>query len=60
MSKNIDLHEALKYSYADKSKQMTAFKKQGYNYDSMLSNHNQQVYYNPNEKLLIVNVVHTI
>ena len=59
MSKNIDLHEALKYSYADKSKQMTAFKKQGYNYDSMLSNHNQQVYYNPNEKNLIVNVAGT-
>ena len=55
----IDLHEALKYSYADKNKQMNAFKQQGYNYDSMLSNHNQQVYYNPNEKNLIVNVAGT-
>ena len=55
----IDLHEALKYSYADKGKQMNAFKQQGYNYDSMLSNHNQQVYYNPTERNLIVNVAGT-
>ena len=28
----------------------------GYRYDDDLSNHNQQVYYNPNEKKLLVNV----
>jgi hypothetical protein len=53
---NIDLHDVLKNSYADKNIQMKSLKKHGYNYDSMLSNHNQQVYHNPNSNDLIVNV----
>jgi hypothetical protein len=38
---------------------MNSLKKNGYNYDSMLSNHNQQVYFNPNTNKLIVNVAGT-
>jgi tetratricopeptide (TPR) repeat protein len=56
---DVDLYDVLKNSYADKKKQMEALKRNGYNYDSMLSNHNQQVYYNPNDKKLIVNVAGT-
>jgi hypothetical protein len=59
MSSTLNLHDVLKTSYASKDKQMKAFKREGYNYDSMLSNHNQQVYYNPNDKDLIVNVAGT-
>jgi hypothetical protein len=53
------LHDVLKNSYADKKKQMEGLKRNGYNYDSMLSNHNQQVYYNPNDKKLLVSVAGT-
>ena len=49
MSKR-SLHEVIKLSYADKQKQMNGLKKNGYNYDSRLSNDNHQVYYNPNEQ----------
>jgi hypothetical protein len=59
MSGKINLYDVLKNSYADKNKQMNSLKKEGYKYDSMLSNHNQQVYYNPNEKKLILNVAGT-
>ncbi len=52
----VDLYDVLKNSYSDKKKQMDSLKRNGYNYDSMLSNHNQQVYYNPNDRKLIVNV----
>ena len=56
---NLDLHEVLKHSYADKNKQMNAFKNKGYNYDNNLSNHNQQVYHNKATNDLIVNVTGT-
>jgi hypothetical protein len=52
----MNLYDVLKNSYADKKKQMEGLKKYGYNYDSMLSNHNQQVYYNPKDQNLVVNV----
>jgi hypothetical protein len=55
----VDLYDVLKNSYSDKKKQMDSLKRNGYNYDSMLSNHNQQVYYNPTDRKLIVNVAGT-
>jgi len=46
---DITLHDALKSSYGDK-KARQKLANAGYQYDSMLSNHNQQVYYHPMEK----------
>jgi hypothetical protein len=44
------LHDVIKNSYAkNKAKSM-----KGYNLDENLSNHNQQVYYNPNKKSLLL------
>ena len=54
----VNLYDALKSSYGDKRSQDT-LKRAGYNYDSMLSNHNQQVWHNPNEKKLLYNVAGT-
>lgn len=54
----INLHDALKSSYGDR-KARDQLKNSGYNYDSMLSNHNQQVWYNPNTKKMLFNVAGT-
>ena len=49
------LHDVIKNSYAkNKAKSM-----KGYNLDEGLSNHNQQVYYNPNNKKLLYSVTGT-
>lgn len=58
MSVSIDLYDALKSSYGDK-KSKEKLSNAGYNYDSILSNHNQQVYYNPKENKLLYNVAGT-
>ena len=42
----VSLHNVLKNSYKSKP----AENMNGYKLDKSLSNHNQQVYYNPNEK----------
>ncbi len=55
---SIKLYDALKSSYGDKKSQQQ-LKNAGYNYDSMLSNHNQQVWYNPNTKKMLFNVAGT-
>lgn len=55
---SVNLHDALKSSYGDKRARET-LKRAGYNYDSMLSNHNQQVWHNPNTKKLLYNVAGT-
>ena len=55
---SINLYDALKSSYGDKKSQ-DKLKSSGYNYDSMLSNHNQQVWYNPNTKKMLFNVAGT-
>ncbi len=55
---NVSLYDALKSSYGNQeSKQHLA--DAGYKYDSMLSNHNQQVWYNPYQKKLLFNVAGT-
>ena len=52
---NLLLHDVLKNSYAkNKSKSM-----KGYNLDEKLSNHNQQVYYNPTNKKLLYSIAGT-
>ena len=53
----VPLYDVLKAGY-DKTKR-NDLNKYGYNYDSMLSNSNQQVYFNPNENKLLVNVAGT-
>lgn len=55
---DITLHDALKSSYGDK-KARQKLANAGYQYDSMLSNHNQQVYYHPKENKLLYNVAGT-
>ena len=57
MSK-VNLYDALKSSYGDK-KARQQLSNAGYKYDSMLSNRNQQVWYNPNEKKLLYNIAGT-
>lgn len=53
---DINLFDVLKNSYRNKS---DAFNKQGYQYDKELSNHNQQVYFNPDSKKMLVSVAGT-
>jgi hypothetical protein len=55
---NINLYDALKSSYNDK-KAKQQLSNAGFKYDSMLSNHNQQVWYNPSDKKLLFNVTGT-
>lgn len=55
---SVNLYDALKSSYGNKRSQ-EQLKSAGYNYDSMLSNHNQQVWYNPNTKKMLFNVAGT-
>ena len=43
----VSLHNVLKNSYISKP----SANMNGYELDKSLSNHNQQVYYNPNEKI---------
>jgi hypothetical protein len=54
----VSLYNALKSSYGDK-KAKNNLEKEGYQMDSSLSNHNQQVWYNPNDKKVMVNVAGT-
>ena len=51
----VSLHNVLKNSYKSKP----AGNMNGYELDKSLSNHNQQVYYNPNEKKLLMSVAGT-
>jgi len=55
---SVSLYDALKSSYGDR-RSKEKLKNAGYNYDSMLSNHNQQVWYNPNDKKMLFNVAGT-
>lgn len=55
----MDLHSVLKVSYADKEKQKKELSKYGYLYDSMLSNTDNAVFYNPKDKRLLQTVAGT-
>ena len=52
----MSLYQILKNSYDAKSNQKTALTKYGYNYDSQLSNKNNQIYFNPSTKELLMSV----
>lgn len=55
----LDLNDVLKTSYKKQSDQKNALSKHGYEFDSSLSNGNQQIYYNPTTKKLINSVTGT-
>jgi hypothetical protein len=55
---SINLYTTLKSSYGDK-KSRKKLSDAGYKYASMLSNHNQQVWYHPDKKKLLYNVAGT-
>lgn len=56
---NLNLAKVLKLGYAPEKKQEKVMNKYGYKIDKPLSNDNQQVYYNPDKKKLLVNVTGT-
>ena len=56
---SLDFHKVLQNSYATKDKQKNAFVKEGFEYDSNLSNDNEQVYYNPKSRKLVMSVAGT-
>lgn len=56
---NIKLHDAVSTAYKPIRDQQEFYKKKGYVLDRDLSNDNQQVLYNPNEKKLLYNVAGT-
>ena len=55
MSK-VNLYDALRNSYSDRDSQKKAFVKQGFVFDSDLSDNEKQVYYNPKDKKLLYTV----
>ena len=59
MFKPLKLHKVLKLSYDNNEKHQQKMKKNGYAFDSMLSNKNEKVYYNPTQKKLLVSVAGT-
>ena len=56
---NLSLHDVLKNSYKDPHDSKKMMLDRGYYLDKKLSNHNQQVYYKPTEKKLLVSVAGT-
>jgi hypothetical protein len=56
---SLDLKDVLKSSYKDKGKQKQELAKHGFFYDSMLSNANEQIYYNPKTNKLLNTVTGT-
>jgi len=58
-SSDLNLHDVLKNSYANKAQQSTFGSDKGYLYDNNLSNHNQQVYFHPQDRKLVLSVAGT-
>jgi hypothetical protein len=56
---SVNLAKVLKVGYKSKEKQGKVMNRYGYKIDKDLSNDNQQVYFNPNEKKLLYNVTGT-
>jgi hypothetical protein len=56
---NLNLHDVLKNSYANAGQQASFGADKGYVFDKDLSNHNQQVYYHPQDKKLVVSIAGT-
>ena len=59
MNRRLKLHKVLKLSYDNNEQHQQNMKKNGYAYDSMLSNKNEKVYYNPTQNKLLVSVAGT-
>ena len=59
MNNPLNLKKVLKLSYDDNINNQQSIKKNGYNFDSKLSNKNEKVYYNPNKNKLLVSVAGT-
>ena len=59
MANRLNLHSVLRNSYDPRSKQKKAFVNEGYVYDSDLSNGNNQVYFNPKDKKILMSVTGT-
>lgn len=59
LTKDLTLYDALKNSYADKKTQKKDMKQFGYYRDKQLSNDNQQVYYKPDERKVLLTVAGT-
>jgi hypothetical protein len=55
----VSVYKALNLSYQDMDKQRKSMKEDGYNYDSMMSNNNEQVYYNPSSNKLLMSIAGT-
>ena len=56
---SVALYDPIKVGYSNKKTQIETMKKYGYYRDGKLSNGNEQVYYNPSSKKLLVNVTGT-
>jgi hypothetical protein len=56
MNHKLNLHKVLKLSYDNNDAHQQKMKKNGYQFDSMLSNKNEKVYYNPIANKLLVSV----
>jgi hypothetical protein len=56
---DLSLYDALRASYNQSDENIRKLKDKGYNYDSELSNHNQQVFYRPTDKKLLFTVAGT-
>jgi hypothetical protein len=59
LTKDLTLYDTLKNSYADKKTQKKQMKQYGYYRDKQLSNENQQVYYKPDERKVLLSVTGT-
>ena len=58
-NKPLNLYTVLKNSYKDSNQAQKSMRKSGYYLDKKLSNHNEQVYYKPDERKLLVSVAGT-
>jgi len=59
MNHKLNLHKVLKLSYDNNNNHQQKMKKNGYQFDSMLSNKTEKVYYNPTANKLLVSVAGT-
>jgi hypothetical protein len=50
VKKSIPLYDVIKSSYRSDKEQKQEMKKYGYIRDKKLSNHNEQIYYNPSDR----------
>ena len=56
--KDVKLYDAIKSSYGDEKSKRELIKA-GYVLDTMLSNHNEDVWFNPKQKKLLINIAGT-